>query len=114
MDLKLQDITLPSFLWYWLPGLFFVVVSVGLPVALYNPDLLSQIDSVGGIALLSLLALVAGFTMDSIRLYSFFKGHARVKDGFFQELSLILECSTDEIRDVIDILRLDASEKGGL
>ncbi len=112
MDLKLQDITLPSFLWYWLPGLFFVVVTVGIPVALYNPALLSKIDSIGGIALLSLLALVAGFTMDSIRLYSFFKGHAREKDNFFQELSQILDCSAGEIRDVIDILRLDASENG--
>jgi len=112
MDLKLQDITLPSFLWYWLPGLFFVVVTVGIPVALYNPALLSKIDSIGGIALLSLLALVAGFTMDSIRLYSFFKGHAREKDKFFLDLSQIFECSADEIRDVIDILRLDASENG--
>lgn len=112
MDLKLQDITLPSFLWYWLPGLFFVVISVGIPVALYKPDLLSRIDSIGGIALFSLMALVVGFTMDSIRLYSFFKGHNQEKNWFFRELSEILQCSTAEIRDVIDILRLHASENG--
>lgn len=114
MDLKLQEITLPSFLWYLLPGLNFVFAVVAVPILLFNPNLILQVDSLGGIAFVALLALVAGFVMDSSKVYSLRCGYNKGRKTFFNNLSRELGTSEESISALIDAIRLGLPERGSL
>ena len=114
MDFKLQEITLPAFLWYILPGLNFVLAVIAVPVLLLDPALLLQLGSLGGAVLVVLLALVAGFVMDSLELYALRSGHALKKRAFFEHLGRELGMSGDHARTLIDAVRMGLPERGAL
>jgi putative hydrolase of HD superfamily len=114
MDFKLQEITLPAFLWYILPGLNFVLAVIVIPLLLLNPNLLLAASSVGGLVLALLLALVAGFVMDSLKLYALGNQHEDKKDDFFNRLAQGLGTTRDQAAVLIDALRMGLPEHGAL
>lgn len=114
MDFKLQEITLPAFLWYILSGLNFVLAVVAVPILLLNPKLLLHVSSVGGVVFVLLVALVAGFVMDSLKLYSLGNKHKKKKIDFFSRLAKELGATEENVAVLIDALRMGLPEHGSL
>lgn len=78
-----EKLSLSQFLWYVLPGVA-LVLSVLLPVAVFFPSAVTSIGSLGGLALVSALGLVAGYTMDGLRLYRLRPGYRRRRKQFME------------------------------
>jgi len=114
MDFKLQEITLPAFVWYILPGLNFVLAVVAVPILLLKPSLLLQVGSLGGVVFVVLVALVAGFVMDSLKLYALRSGHQDKKEVFFEKLASELGISGQHVATMMDAVRMGLPERGSL
>jgi hypothetical protein len=114
MDVKLQEITLPHFLWYIIPGLNFIAVDLFLPIFLMEPSLLKNIASIGGIVIIFLCALVSGFIMDSLKLYQFTVGYAERKEKGFKKLSDELGLDRRTTKLIFDAIRIGLADRGPL
>jgi putative hydrolase of HD superfamily len=105
MELKIQQITLPAFLWYVLPGLNFLLAAVVLPAILIDPSSIFGNSSLGDIAIALLIALVAGFVMDSLKLYKFETHHRTKKSNFLSDIAKQLGAEWEQMEPVLEALR---------
>jgi len=112
MDLKLQEITFPPFLWYIIPGFNFFAVDCLLPVALTDPTLLKHFASIGGIVIVFISALVVGYIMDSLKLYQLTFGYAKTRDASFDEISAALGLDRNTTLSILDAIRFGLAERG--
>ena len=106
MDLKFQEITLPVFVWYVMPGLNFVLTVIVLPILLIEPRSLSAFGNLGGGFLFLLLAVVLGFIMDSMKLYQLDRSYRNESPDFFRRIAEGLSTSEKAARELIDALRM--------
>lgn len=114
MDIKLNEVTLPAFLWYVLPGLNFICLVVLLPVLFVRPSWAAPIQSLGGVAAIILAALVCGFIMDSLKLYRLTPGYSRIRTQFFKEIAEALRVDQAKAVDYFDAIRVGISKWGSL
>lgn len=114
MNINFEEITLPAFLWYILPGLNFIGVDVFFPLVLLQPSSLAALKSLGGAVGVFAAALVAGFIMDSLKLYRFSLGYKASRQNFFAAIAKELQMSSEDAESIFDAIRLAIREKGAL
>jgi hypothetical protein len=90
MDLPLEKVSLPFFLWFVLPGLNCCLVNVALPMVIYRPDVVTGINGAGNAVAILFMSLTLGFVIDSLKLYQFTIGYRGTGDVFFRNLSQAL------------------------
>ena len=114
MEIKLTDLTVPTFLWYILPGVNVIAVDVLFPMLLLEPQQLTKLESLGGVVLLGVAALAIGFIMDSFKLYQLSWQYKSIHDSFFVDLGNKLDVSTERAHIAFGAFRILIQEKGPL
>lgn len=110
-----KDIRLATFVWYVLPGINLVFFLVVLPLAILDYGALSDTFSFGAVAGLTVVGMIGGFLMDSMKLYQFTPGYHRTRKRFYDCLARVVhdteDASTESGRDVFRSLQVILSSK---
>lgn len=109
--MKFEEISLPFFVWYILPGLNFIGINIALPLLIINPTAFSEYASVGSVLGVVVAALVVGFVVDSMKIYQFTFGYKRKKEEFFKSIGEKLEIDPPTARLIFEDIRLLAKNK---
>lgn len=81
-----EKITISQLIWYFLPGLY-VVLIILLPIVGVDPKFAKPFfASIGPVGIIT-LALVSGFLVDGLRLYRLRPKYSKIKKEFFKTLS---------------------------
>lgn len=108
MEVSLQKFNLPFFLWYILPGLNLIGLNFFIPVLLIEPGFAKEVTSIGSVFSLVVAALIAGFILDSLKLYQVSRRYRDEKREFFENLSNELGLGGAEMaRTYFEVLRID-------
>ncbi len=84
------------FIRYALPGFNLLAFGVVVPILRLDPDAFRSISTAEAILLVS-AGLVAGFLLDSLRLYNFVRGYKEISDPFF--LAIAQEFGRKSVKD---------------
>lgn len=85
--MNIKEISLPTFIWYVLPGINAVFFLIILPVAILDFELLTNSISWTTVVGWLMGGLIVGFLMDSMKIYKFTYGYRELKDRFFIDLA---------------------------
>lgn len=100
--------SVPFVFWYLLPGLTSIVVNLILPWALVSPSSLLGALSLEFFVVLLAGGLVAGFVMDSLKLYQFTPHYKSSRQAFLQDVATTLDVDENEALFLFEEVRLFA------
>jgi hypothetical protein len=115
--MNIKEISLPTFIWYVLPGINAIFFLVVLPITILDFELLA--NSFSWITVVGWLmgGLIIGFLMDSMKIYKFTYGYRKLKDRFFKDLAKAVggnEGDRNVGRNIFVVMRLMMDEEKNL
>lgn len=112
MDIKIQEITIPTFLWYVVPGINFIAFDITFPIIAANSKLINGFDTVGAVLAIFIISIIIGFIMDSAKLYQYTFGYKKRHKEFFEKAAQMASIEVKELMIFFESIRVGSPTKG--